>query len=932
MFSRGKAMVQMAIDRQKQTEERHAQKSPNETGLKTAPDIFIERENNPPKYIVNVDEDKTISSHQTKTKTQKKPGNEPENRAVTEPGKRIVNQPEQRTQIEPEKKTQTEPEKRKQTESVKIIINQHEWRTQTQPEKIIITQPEKKIQKQPEKIIINQSSRITQPEKIIVNQPKRRTQTELEKKTQTQPETLIINQPEKRTQNESEKIIINQCEKIITNQPEKKITNQPEKRIKNQPEKRIINQTEKRNGNQQQTTSTSDISRNSIASMESILNEQVEQRNSDMSYESDMYDEGTVNKETFSDILNDNSEDLDYDNSDQDPDYKISDNEDSSTDSDVDNAPALILDEIPIDHEEVVDTGPQRKKRRISIGDWQKNIQKRRRMKGKSYKGLKKQADDGKWVYCVDKKERLLTPRGCPKKCDSSKIKSCSKFSEEERQEIFSRFWDRLDWNQRKVYVNSLVQSGAVGRKTTEGNSRRNVSHEYFLRKNGERLGVCKNMFLSTLGIGEKTVYGWLKDAPNGIPNKGNTINKITARRARDNHLRENIKQYLECLPKMESHYCRSSSKKQYLEPVFNSFADLVTAYKSYCTETAVPAASHTLIKEVFNELNLEIFSPKKDQCDVCCGYQAGNISQEDYDLHITRKEAARNEKVKDKERCEHDSSYRVVTLDLQSVLLCPKLQASALYYKTKLACHNFTIYDLNTKDVACYFWHEAEGDLTANSFASCVTNYIENMLVDDRIKTIVIYSDGCTYQNRNSVLSNALLKIAITKNVRIFQKYLEKGHTQMEVDSVHSVIERKLKKRPIYIPQNYVDIFRSARPRQPYNVFYVHHDFFRRYSDLGYYHSIRPGVKVGDPVVTDIRVMNYSPDGDIKYQLVFDDVLHDLPRKAKNVQIGSQDIQPNRLHDHPIPIKTTKFSHLQDIKAVIPTDYHSFYDALPHA
>ncbi|KAK6168698.1 hypothetical protein SNE40_019886 [Patella caerulea] len=150
-------------------------------------------------------------------------------------------------------------------------------------------------------------------------------------------------------------------------------------------------------------------------------------------------------------------------------------------------------------------------------------------MKGKSYKGLKKQADDGKWVYCVHKKTRLLTPRGCPKKYESSKVKSCSKFSEEERQEIFLRFWDRLDWNQRKVYVNSLIQSGAVGRKTTEVNSRRNVSYEFFLRKNGESLCVFKNMFLSTLGIREKTVYSWLKDTQNGTPQKVNTIKKKTA-------------------------------------------------------------------------------------------------------------------------------------------------------------------------------------------------------------------------------------------------------------------------------------------------------------------------------------------------------------------------------------------------------------------
>jgi hypothetical protein len=32
-----------------------------------------------------------------------------------------------------------------------------------------------------------------------------------------------------------------------------------------------------------------------------------------------------------------------------------------------------------------------------------------------------------------------------------------------------------------------------------------------------------------------------------------------------------------------------------------------------------------------------------------------------------------------------------------------------------------------------------------------------------------------------------------------------------MEVDNVHSVIERKLKNKPIYVPTNYIDIFEAS-------------------------------------------------------------------------------------------------------------------------
>lgn len=66
--------------------------------------------------------------------------------------------------------------------------------------------------------------------------------------------------------------------------------------------------------------------------------------------------------------------------------------------------------------------------------------------------------------------------------------------------------------------------------------------------------------------------------------------------------------------------------------------------------------------------------------------------------------------------------------MDLQSVLLCPKTDASAMYYKQKLQLHNFTIYRLNDKDVTLYVWHEGNGSVSANEFTSCIIQYIDTL------------------------------------------------------------------------------------------------------------------------------------------------------------------------------------------------------------
>lgn len=77
----------------------------------------------------------------------------------------------------------------------------------------------------------------------------------------------------------------------------------------------------------------------------------------------------------------------------------------------------------------------------------------------------------------------------------------------------------------------------------------------------------------------------------------------------------------------------------------------------------------------------------------------------------------------------------------------------------------------------------------------------------------------------------------------------------------MHSVIGRKIRKKDIFIPQKYVEIIQEAREDidNPYKVKYVDYTFLKDYSTLKYYGLIRPGVKVGSPVVTDIRILKYT-------------------------------------------------------------------------
>ena len=105
--------------------------------------------------------------------------------------------------------------------------------------------------------------------------------------------------------------------------------------------------------------------------------------------------------------------------------------------------------------------------------------------------------------------------------------------------------------------------------------------------------------------------------------------------------------------------------------------------------------------------------------------------------------------------------------------------------------------------------------------------------MVDDSVSTVILYRDECCYQNHNATLSNALIHFAVSRRKTIFQKFLEKGHTWMEVESAHSATEGKLRGRQIIWPAKYIDVITAARRGHPYEVKQVDHTFFRDSSKL---------------------------------------------------------------------------------------------------
>ncbi|GFO42349.1 hypothetical protein PoB_006885400 [Plakobranchus ocellatus] len=392
-----------------------------------------------------------------------------------------------------------------------------------------------------------------------------------------------------------------------------------------------------------------------------------------------------------------------------------------------------------------------------------KRAEKRKRELGEAYMGRHYDKQAKKFIP-VEKKKQVLGPR-CT--CKASYLQ-CYKLTDECRKNIHKEVWS-MTWGEKRIFVRHSVTSLEVKERTTDSsNSRRQASLIYNLQ--GTR--VCKTMFMNTTSLKQWYILECLKQEPA----ERQVEAEVVVEKASSEKV-SFLKDFLRKIPKMPSHYCRKDTSKLYLEPLFKTYADLFKEYQKHCQLTGKPSfLSRTAFMTEVNSSKISIFQPRKDMCDVCFSYEKGNLHETEYYIHRRLKEAAQEEKRRDKADAADSDGPMVLCMDVQRVLLAPYLQASALYYKTKLQVHNFTVYNLHTRDVRCYVWNEMEGGMTANEFASCLIDFLNRQT----FKKCIIYSDGCTYQNRNAILATALRHFCTTNKKVVEQKFLEKGHTQI--------------------------------------------------------------------------------------------------------------------------------------------------------
>ena len=574
---------------------------------------------------------------------------------------------------------------------------------------------------------------------------------------------------------------------------------------------------------------------------------------------------------------------------------------------------------------------------------------KRQKCKTKWLRNVRKEKYNAGLAHTNRKGNAIIAGKSLKKNPCKCKLNCSLQFPDEEREVLFSQFWALGSYERRCDFIlNNVTQTHTdKGPKScTCKETKRNISRQYsFITGNGSRIRVCQSFFVKTLGISDKTVSHTFAKRSND--------HSVTDKRGRHDpknktpkHILQSVHDHIESFPKTESHYCRKDTRREYLGANL-SVSKMYDLYVNQCKEKEVTYATLRVYRNIFNnKYNLGFHQPKKDECVLCTSYKAiNNKTVNDilkYEEHLARKTEARMEKQRDKEEAQNEPHKYVFTYDLQAILSTPCNQASSLYYSRKLSAYNLTIYSLASKDSYAYIWDETQGKKGSCEIATCLLKHLGSL--QSNVTNVTMFSDCCAGQNRNQYLVAALWKfVQENKNItQVNNKYLETGHTQMEVDSIHASIELAKKGVKVYVPHEWQTVIHMARRRNPCVVlpmdFMQFQDIkpFPKSNGLNMQKTIQ-GEKVHWLKIKHIQVNKGSDEILFRYNYHDDfKAICVIPRRNKRrstpvTTATLVEVQHPQLYLHVLPISEAKKRDLISLctKGVIPEIYHSYYEGL---
>ena len=356
-------------------------------------------------------------------------------------------------------------------------------------------------------------------------------------------------------------------------------------------------------------------------------------------------------------------------------------------------------------------------------------------------------------------------------------------------------------------------------RERKDFKGKKKCSWKYYLFKGTQKVQVCREFFLCSLSISHSRLET-LRKSLNEQGNPTPTPSHQPATTIPDTMI-DVVREHIKSFPCVESHYCRSTTKRKYLDRSL-SVPKMYSLYQEQMAGRMLPTMKFWKYNQIFTtEFNLGFHKPKSDLCDRCTEWEVTpdasktDESRADHKRHTDGKKDAENLRKEDK--ANNDPGTLVVSFDLENVFALPRTPVSSAFYKSKLNCYNLTAVVGRTKEAFSAVWVETTSGRSGNDLASALIHLLDTIIPKyPDTKNIILWSDSCVAQNKNQIMSYAI-QLYLETNTQlntIIHRYCEPGHSNIQdVDNLHSNIERSLRHKEIHSPVSLVRLLKQVRP-----------------------------------------------------------------------------------------------------------------------
>jgi hypothetical protein len=228
---------------------------------------------------------------------------------------------------------------------------------------------------------------------------------------------------------------------------------------------------------------------------------------------------------------------------------------------------------------------------------------------------------------------------------------------------------------------------------------------------------------------------------------------------------------------------------------------------------------SYEMYRRIFDNEHITIGQPPQDECETCLSYKF-HTSEQCSDSHdetcvicISAKDHLERARKARHEYQNIDPNAKTFAVDMQKVILLPKLTFKQHFFVSRLVVFNETFACLNEgQDDLVILWHEA---ISGRNAADVASAYVKCLEFCSSGENVVFWCDNCCGQNKNWTLFCTLLLCVNSEwgPNEVTIKYLEKGHTFLKADSIHANIGKKMRKQSEVVNfQDFVDLCFAAR------------------------------------------------------------------------------------------------------------------------